>query len=247
MRSILTLSLLAAASTVNAHAYFHKAFVNDVDQGQLFGVRAPESNSPIQDVTSSAITCNAPLRQPLSKDVIDVNPGDKFGMQWNHGINGPESAGDADDPIAASHKGPVMAYMAKVDDASSSDGSGLQWFKVAEEGLDTTTGKWGVDSKFSFLHSYDLSLHARSSHCQQGPVVLHHALSRTRRLSPPRRDHCSPLRRVLRPSSVLYVLRRHSGRWLRELLPNGHSFFPRRLLRQRSWHLNQYLWQHRHT
>lgn len=150
IKSILTFSLLAAASTVNAHAYFHKALVNGIDQGQLFGVRAPESNSPIQDVISSAITCNAPLRQPLSIDVIEVNPGDNFGMQWNHGINGPEGAGDADDPIAASHKGPVMAYMAKVDDASSSDGGGLKWFKVAEKGLDTTTGKWGVDTK-SFL------------------------------------------------------------------------------------------------
>ena len=179
IKSILTFSLLAAASTVNAHAYFHKALVNDVDQGQLFGVRAPQSNSPIQDVTSSAVTCNAPLRQPLSKDVIEVNPGDKFGMQWNHGINGPEGAGDGDDPIAASHKGPVMAYMAKVDDASSSDGSGLQWFKVAEEGLDTTTGKWGVDSK-SFLLQHRRSQLTCSQHssptraCGLSPCPLLH-------------------------------------------------------------------------
>ena len=79
---------LAAASTVSAHAFFHKAIVNGVDQGQLFGVRAPESNSPIQDVTSSAITCNSPLHQPLSKDVITVAGGDTFGMQWNHNIGG---------------------------------------------------------------------------------------------------------------------------------------------------------------
>ena len=139
---------LAAASTVDAHAFFHKAIVGGVDQGQLFGVRAPQSNSPIQDVTSSAITCNSPLFSPVSTDVISVTPGDSFGMQWNHNIGGP-TTGDADDPIAASHKGPVMAYMAKVGDASTNDGSGLSWFKVAEEGLDTSTGKWGVDSKQS--------------------------------------------------------------------------------------------------
>ena len=136
---------LAAVSTVNAHAFFHKAIVDGVDQGQLFGVRAPESNSPIQDVTSSAITCNSPLHSPVSTDVIEVTPGQEFGMQWNHNLAGP-TPGDGDDPIASSHKGPVMAYMAKVDDASTNDGSGLSWFKVAEEGLNSN-GKWGVDNE----------------------------------------------------------------------------------------------------
>jgi cellulase len=142
------LSLALAATSVNAHAFFHTGFVNGVSQGHLFGVRAPQSNNPIQDPSSSAIVCNSPLNQPVSTDVIEVAPGDEFGTQWNHNIAGP-TAGDADDPIAASHKGPVMVYMAKVDDASTSDGSGLKWFKVAEEGLDTSTGKWGVDSKAS--------------------------------------------------------------------------------------------------
>jgi len=146
------LSLALAATGVNAHAFFHTGFVNDVSQGHLFGVRAPQSNNPIQDVASSAITCNSPLNQPVSTDIIEVAPGDKFGMQWNHNIAGP-SAGDGDDPIASSHKGPVMVYMAKVDDASTADGSDLKWFKVAEEGLDTNTGKWGVDSKFPFTPS----------------------------------------------------------------------------------------------
>ena len=141
------LSLALAASSVNAHSFFHTGLVNGVSQGHLFGVRAPQSNSPIQDVSSSAITCNSPLNQPVSTDVIEIAPGDKFGMQWNHNIAGP-TPGDGDDPIAASHKGPVIAYMAKVDDAATADGSGLKWFKVAEEGLDTSTGKWGVDSKF---------------------------------------------------------------------------------------------------
>lgn len=145
--SLLTLAL--AATSVNAHAFFHTGYVNDVSQGHLFGVRAPASNNPIQDVTSSAITCNSPLYSPVSTDVIEVAPGDQFGMQWNHNIAGP-TAGDADDPIASSHKGPVMVYMAKVDDASTADGSDLKWFKVAEEGLNNSTGTWGVDSESFF-------------------------------------------------------------------------------------------------
>ena len=53
-------------------------------------------------------------------------------------------ANDADNPIAASHKGPTIFYMAKVSNAASASASGQQWFKVAEDGLDGS-GNWGVD------------------------------------------------------------------------------------------------------
>lgn len=171
--SFFTLAL--TATSVSGHAFFHTGYVNGKSQGHLFGVRAPQSNSPIQDVTSPAMACNSPLTSPVSKDVIEVAPGDKFGMQWNHNLAGP-TAGDGDDPIAASHKGPVIAYMAKVDDASTNDGSGLKWFKVAEEGLDTSTGKWGVDSEFTptrGCHRIDFSF---SIDCQCRPLVFRHAI-----------------------------------------------------------------------
>ncbi|KAH6615971.1 glycoside hydrolase [Chaetomium sp. MPI-SDFR-AT-0129] len=37
--------------------------------------------------------------------------------------------------------------MARVDDAANADSNdpGLRWFKIAEDGLDTATGTWGVD------------------------------------------------------------------------------------------------------
>ena len=57
-------------------------------------------------------------------------------------------ANDADNPIAASHKGPVIFYMAKVSNAASASASGLQWFKVAEDGLDGS-GNWAVDRMIS--------------------------------------------------------------------------------------------------
>ncbi|KAJ9652596.1 hypothetical protein H2198_008165 [Neophaeococcomyces mojaviensis] len=174
------LSIIAAATSVNAHAFFHSATVNGASQGQLFGVRAPSSNSPIQDVSSSAITCNSPLHSPVSTDVIEVAPGDSFGMQWNHNIGGP-TAGDSDDPIASSHKGPVMAYMAKVSDASTNDGSGLAWFKVAEEGLDTSTGTWGVDTLISNagLWSFTMPNLAPGDYLLRGEIIALHSAGST--------------------------------------------------------------------
>ena len=84
--------------------------------------------------------------QPGSKSatIVDVAPGDKIGAWWQHVIGGAQFAGDHDNPIAPSHKGPVMAYLAKVDNAASAGTSGLKWFKIWEDNLDNSR-KWGVD------------------------------------------------------------------------------------------------------
>lgn len=43
--------------------------------------------------------------------------------------------------------GPIIYYLAKVSDAASAGTTGLQWFKVAHEGL--SNGKWAVDNMIS--------------------------------------------------------------------------------------------------
>lgn len=47
--------------------------------------------------------------------------------------------------IGGNHFGPVIIYMAKVDDATKASPSGLSWFKVDEFGYDAATKKWGTD------------------------------------------------------------------------------------------------------
>jgi len=136
------LTLLPALTT--AHCIAQRVRVNGADQGQLVGIRAPTSNYPIQNVNDGNIACNSGYSQPVSNKVIDVKAGDKVGVQWGHVIGGAQFAGDKDHPIAASHKGPTIFYLAKVDDPVTSTGKGLSWFKVAEDGLDSS-GKWGVD------------------------------------------------------------------------------------------------------
>lgn len=135
------LSLLPAFSS--AHCIAQRVRVNGQDNGQLVGIRSPNSNNPIQNVNDANFACNSGFRTPVSTKVIDVKPGDKVGVMWGHVIGGAQSANDADNPIAKSHKGPTMFYMAKVDNAASASPSGLKWFKVAEDGLNG--GTWGVD------------------------------------------------------------------------------------------------------
>ena len=47
----------------------------------------------------------------MSSKVIAVKGGDRVGVLWGHVIGGAQFPGDPDQPIAKSHKGPVMFYM----------------------------------------------------------------------------------------------------------------------------------------
>lgn len=144
--SAAVLALLPALSS--AHTIAQRVRVNGQDNGQLVGIRVPNSNNPIQNVNDNNFACNFGFRTPVSTKVIDVKPGDKVGVQWGHVIGGAQMANDPDHPIAKSHKGPTIFYMAKVDNAASAQTSGLKWFKVSEDGLDGS-GTWGVDRMIS--------------------------------------------------------------------------------------------------
>ncbi|KAF3919235.1 Endoglucanase-4 [Arthrobotrys entomopaga] len=139
-----TLFAAGLAVAVQGHSIFQKISINGVEQAQLDGFRAPSTNNPIMDVTTNDIICQAP--GSTSTNVVDVPAGAKVGTYWGHVIGGEEFPGDIDNPIASSHKGPMTVYMAKVDNAATTPSTGLKWFKVAEEGFNTATTQWAVDT-----------------------------------------------------------------------------------------------------
>lgn len=114
----------------------------------------------MQDVNSQNMICGQPGY--TSQTVLSVKAGDRIGAWWQHIIGGPQGSGDPDNPIAHSHKGPVMAYMAKVNNAASTGITGLKWyvrfrrprkgpnplhrFKIWQDAFDTSSRKWGVDN-----------------------------------------------------------------------------------------------------
>ncbi|KAK4033864.1 family 61 putative glycoside hydrolase [Parachaetomium inaequale] len=136
--------LIALAVTAQAHTIFQSLSVNGADQGQLVGLRAPKSNNPIYDVIDQQLACGHPGSH--SDKVINVKAGDRIGAKWGHVLGGAQRPNDRDNPIASSHKGPISTYMARVDNAATASPNGLKWFKIHEDGLDTRTGKWGVDN-----------------------------------------------------------------------------------------------------
>lgn len=68
---------------------------------------------PIMDVTSNDLICNGginPYHQPVSTKIIQVPAGTQVTAEWHHTLNGADP-NDTADPIDASHKGPVLAYL----------------------------------------------------------------------------------------------------------------------------------------
>jgi cellulase len=105
-------------------------------------------SQPVYDPTSAAIVCNQNFVQPVSSKVVDVPAGAQIGTAWGHVIGGPQVPNDPNNPIAPSHHGPMIYYLAKVDNAATTGTSGLQWFKIYQDGMDGN-GVWGIDRMFS--------------------------------------------------------------------------------------------------
>ncbi|KAI0688896.1 glycosyl hydrolase family 61-domain-containing protein [Earliella scabrosa] len=147
MRTFASLLVATAlATSAFAHSIFQELHVNGVSQGHMVGIRVPDYDGPITDVSSNDIICNGginPYHQPISKTVIPVTAGAQVTAEWHHTLQGANPS-DSSDPIDPSHKGPVMAYLAKVNNATDLNVTGLKWFKIWEDGLDNS-GKWGVD------------------------------------------------------------------------------------------------------
>ena len=111
-----SVSILLAASAVSAHTIFQKVSVNGADQGQLKGVRAPDSDYPIQNVNDGNFACNTGITHK-DNTVITVPASAKVGGWWGHVIGGAQGANDADNPIAKSHKGRIFCslFMTRTD------------------------------------------------------------------------------------------------------------------------------------
>ncbi|KAI5120061.1 hypothetical protein M0805_007811 [Coniferiporia weirii] len=125
-----SLAVLASVfASAAAHATWQDMWVNGVDQGS-WCVRMPLSNSPVTSVTSDDIACN--VNATPSSGLCAVNPGDQVTVEM-HQQPGDRSC--ADEAIGGDHWGPMLAYMAKVSDATTAVGSSAGWFKISEMGL----------------------------------------------------------------------------------------------------------------
>ncbi|KAK3400514.1 glycosyl hydrolase family 61-domain-containing protein [Sordaria brevicollis] len=134
------LPLLAYASAASAHTIFVQLEAGGTTYPVSHGIRTPSYDGPITDVASNDLACNGGPNPTMPSDkIITVNAGSTVKAIWRHTLtSGP---GDVMD---ASHKGPTLAYLKKVDNALTDSGIGGGWFKIQEDGYNN--GQWGTST-----------------------------------------------------------------------------------------------------
>jgi len=119
----------------NGHMYLSSLKIGNEALPEGECVRLTKSNSPIPSITDAQMTCGYnPGGTTSTTKMCPVEAEATMGLQWYH--NGPTPNDDIVDP---SHRGPCIVYMAKND-------GNYNWFKVYENGYDTNTKKFCVDT-----------------------------------------------------------------------------------------------------
>ena len=168
----------AALTGASAHTIMTNIVSNGVVNGVGVGIRVPSYDGPITDVSTSDIACNGGPNPTTPSDVVvDVTAGSSVQTYWRHTLTSTSS-----DVIDSSHKGPVMAYMKKVSDATTDTGIGGGWFKISQEGYDSSTGLWAVDKLISNGGVQTIpipSCIANGQYLLRGEIIALHAASST--------------------------------------------------------------------
>jgi len=141
-----TLSFAAVLGVASCHTIFVQLTAGGKTNPIGVGIRDPQYDGPITDVSSNPIACNGgPNPTTASNVVIDVEAGGTVTAVWRHTqTSGPN------DVIDSSHKGPVMAYMKKVTDPLTDPGYGSGWFKISEAGLTNVASQtWATQELMS--------------------------------------------------------------------------------------------------
>ncbi|KAJ0384206.1 hypothetical protein COL922a_008879 [Colletotrichum nupharicola] len=138
MKTIAALALTAStANMVAGHAIFQQLWVNGEDKESTC-VRMPASNSPVTDVTSNDMRCNA--GSAAASTTCGIKAGDTITVEM-HQHN---TRACSEEAIGGAHHGPVMIYLSSVEDAAAADGSS-SFFKVFESGYFANNNTWGND------------------------------------------------------------------------------------------------------
>ncbi|OBT52582.1 hypothetical protein VE04_07247 [Pseudogymnoascus sp. 24MN13] len=168
----------AALTGASAHTIMTNLVSNGVVNGVGVGIRVPSYDGPITDVSTSDIACNGgPNPTTPSNVVIDVKAGSTVQTYWRHTLTSTSS-----DVIDSSHKGPVMAYMKKVTDAKTDTGIGGGWFKISQDGYDSSSKLWAVDKLISNGGVQSITIPsciANGQYLLRGEIIALHAASST--------------------------------------------------------------------
>ncbi|RXW12514.1 hypothetical protein EST38_g13343 [Candolleomyces aberdarensis] len=132
MKLLASLAVIAAAAqAVSAH-YIWTTLVAGSSTSTA-AIRQPLNNSPVEAVSSGAMTCGAGPR-PAS-DTVTVSAGSSVSFRLDNTLY---------------HPGPAAIYLGQVpggQTAASWNGAGANWFKIAEWGAQFNPFKFALDGQ----------------------------------------------------------------------------------------------------
>ncbi|KAJ2147196.1 hypothetical protein IW136_000227 [Coemansia sp. RSA 678] len=106
-------------------------------------------NFPEVDATKDTMRCRSASTTLNEGEFCTVAAGSTISVHMHES--------DANDrPISESHRGPVLAYMALAD----TNGEGEVWFKIFEDGYDSSSKVWAVDTLIKNNGKVDLVIPA---------------------------------------------------------------------------------------
>ncbi|KAJ2918355.1 hypothetical protein MD484_g2060, partial [Candolleomyces efflorescens] len=114
-----SLVLLAVSYLVNAHYVFDKFYSENIQELKT-NIRQPKAVDPLLDVNADDMRCN--INKGFASQTATIPAGGMVGFELDTVIF---------------HPGPATFYLGKVPEgetAATWDGSGAQWFKIAEWG-----------------------------------------------------------------------------------------------------------------
>ncbi|KAF2707185.1 carbohydrate-binding module family 1 protein [Pleomassaria siparia CBS 279.74] len=126
MKNAILTGIAALATGVVGHSTWQELWVDGKDQAGVCA-RLPVSNSPVTSVTSNDIRCNA--NQGFAAQKCSVAAGGTVTIEMHAQPNDRSCANEA---LGGAHYGPVLAYMSKVDDSATADGSS-PFFKIYQD------------------------------------------------------------------------------------------------------------------
>jgi len=136
----LALVAMLRPQIVAAHTVFTTLYVDDVSQGDGTCVRMPSDPStatfPINDLQSDAMACGFNGTVGVDR-VCPVNQVSKLSFLFREYANGEQPGA-----IDSSHKGPCSVWMKRVASAVNDTATGSGWFKIFEDGYDSSTKQW---------------------------------------------------------------------------------------------------------
>ena len=167
--------LATVTSSVSAHGFVEEIIAN--------GVHYPGANPDWVKQTKKPITAGWYAQNPRNEYVhagydsvniachdeatpglasVPVKAGETIELYWNHWPRG--------------HHGPMVNYLAAVDDFASATPAGLLFFKISEDGMHNYTqedGLWATDDMIANNRTTSLTL---PSNLAAGKYVLRHEI-----------------------------------------------------------------------